>query len=467
MSRKLRAGVGFDGNGLTSGSYADPEMLDIFSAENSVTKWLEFEAALARSESRVGVIPDEAGAEITRAAHELRIDISEMRDEVEFALHPVVPMVRRLAAACESDFGGLVHWGATTQDVMDSGLSLQIREASSLIDSEVVRLMRAAIELAEQHANSAMPGRTHAQHAVPITFGYKVAVWLDELTRTHQAALQDAEQILAIQFGGATGTLAALGSKGLEVREVLAAELGLSVPVVTWHASRDRLLRFGFHCLLLAITCQKIGREVTELQRTEILELEEPFHYGKVGSSTMPHKRNPAMAETLMALGSIAQGEFAGLVTASVQGHERDMAAWQQEWDRLPRLTVFAHRAVQLAAEVLEGLQVNVERMKQNVGISRGLILSESTMMGLAARIGRQEAHELVYDAAMTAHQTGADFFETLRASDLLPSDVDIAGLAERPETLEAAPIFVKDVVDAARAHLDTIREAGLVADDE
>jgi 3-carboxy-cis,cis-muconate cycloisomerase len=450
VTEPIRPGAGFDANELLSGAFASPTMLDVFSATNSVRKWLEFEGSLARAEAAAGVIPAEAAVSISRAASAFQIDIPAMREEVEYAVHPVVPLVRRLSEICEGESGEYVHWGATTQDVMDTGLVLQLREAWTVLDASVRTLIENAAKLAEKHKNTVMPGRTHAQHAVPITFGYKVAVWLDELVRTHASMERDCKEIFSVQFGGAAGTLATLGSAGLEVRAKMAEELDLAVPTITWHTSRDRLLRFGFGCLLFAITAQKIGREIIDLQRTDILELEEPFHLGKVGSSTMPHKRNPSLAETLFTLGAIAQGEFSGLATASVQEHERDMAAWQQEWDRLPRLVVFTHRAVELAGTVLDGLTVNEERMKQNLEMSHGLIHSETIMMSLADEIGRQEAHELVYEVAMRAHENAIPLRDALAQDERLKG-IDIDKLFNRVETLQAAPQLVDAVVASAR----------------
>jgi len=438
--------IGYDSE-LLRDVFVSERMAEIFTFERTLQSWLDVEAALARAEARVGVIPQEAADEITRKAVAANLDLDELRAGLRETLHPVVPMVRLLTEACEGDLGGSIHWGATTQDIMDTGMVLQLRDASVLISAELTRIRAAAASLAERYRSAVMPGRTHGQHAVPITFGYKAAVWVDEADRHIEAFARAAEGIRVVQFGGAAGTLASVGSVGISIRHELAKELDLVEPRITWHVSRDRLTTYAYELASAALFVQRIAREVILLQGTDTSELAEPFHMGKVGSSTMPHKRNPVMCETIWSLAALAQDALRSIMTAAPQAHERDMAAWEIEWEAVPRLCVSTHQAFILAADVLEGLHVDVERMRANVDALNGLIMSEATMMRLAPHLGRQDAHDVVYDAAMRAYE------ENLSMIDLIREDPRLAGLdaaqnlAEPEAVIDAAERLVDDVL--------------------
>ena len=400
-----------------------PEMDRVFSPANEVQKWLDFEAALARVEAAHGLVPTEAAQEITAKASVERLDLDALAEDIRRAVHPIMPFVRAFAAVCDDGHGEYVHWGTTTQDVLDTGLVLRLREADELIRRDLDELVATLRDRAREHRDTPMAGRTHAQHAVPITLGYKLAVWVDELQR-HRATLDRIhDEVFVGQFGGATGTLAALGMVGLDVRRDLMAELGLGEPTISWHVARDRIAHHGFVLTLVASAIERLALEVVALQRDEIGEVFEPFHAGKVGSSTMPHKRNPSMSEALVTLGELVKSDARTALAGLNSLHERDKAVFAVEADYVPRVCRHTHRMIQLATTVVRGLTVDPERMRRNLETSKGQLFSERVMMALATRMGRQTAHDVVYEASMAAFETG----EHLR--DALARDAQVAAV--------------------------------------
>lgn len=394
--------------------FSSEEVGRVFGFEGQVGTWLEFEGALARAQATLGIIPPEAAEEITRQATIANVPPKEYEAIFATTLHPVMPMVRLLTQACAGDLGQYVHWGATTQDVMDTGLVLQLRAVHRDLDALLSRLLQGLLQKAEEYKATPMAGRTHAQHAVPITLGYKLAVYADEVSR-HVRRLRDAAADLeVVQFGGAAGTLASLPTTGLAVRRELAAELGLREPSITWHTSRDRIAAYAFAVASTCQTLQRLAREIMTLQRPEIGEIEEPFHEGKVGSSTMPHKRNPVLAEVTWALARTAAERLPSVMAAMNQEHERDMSFWALEWDAVPRMLDSAMSALKIATPLVEGLRCIEERMARNLDLTEGLILSEALMMGLAESRGRQRAHDLVYDASMRAAEGAGPLMDLL-----------------------------------------------------
>jgi 3-carboxy-cis,cis-muconate cycloisomerase len=399
--------------------FSSEEVGRVFGYEGQIGAWLEFEAALARAQARLGIVPAEAAEEITRQATISNVPVKDYQGLFATTMHPVMPMVRLLTRACSGDLGQYVHWGATTQDVMDTGLVLQIRVVHDVFDGLLSALLTSLMEKAEAHKATAMAGRTHAQHAVPITLGYKLAVYADEVARHLRRAREAAADLEVVQFGGAAGTLASLPTTGLAVRRELAVELGLREPEITWHTSRDRVAAYAFAVASTCMTLQRLAHEIMTLQRPEIAELEEPFHEGKVGSSTMPHKRNPVLAEVTWALARTAAESLSPIMAAMTQEHERDMSFWALEWDAVPRMLDAAVSALKIATPLVEGLRCLDDRMGQNLDLTEGLILSEALMMGLAETRGRQRAHDLVYDASMRSAEGGGTLM------DLLLPDLD------------------------------------------
>jgi 3-carboxy-cis,cis-muconate cycloisomerase len=426
-----------------------PEMERIFGRENEVQKWLDFEAALARAQARHGLIPPTAADEITSKARVELLDLDELKAGIEHAVHPIVPLVRMLADLCEDGAGEYVHWGATTQDVLDTGVVLRLKEAEAAISRDLETLVDTLAGLARTHRATPMAGRTHSQQAIPITFGYKLAVWVDELTR-HLRTLEGLRpEVLVGQLGGATGTLASLGPAGLAVRRDLMRDLELGEPAITWHVARDRLTHLAFVFGLVAASLQRAALEIVTLQRTEVAEVLEPFHDGKVGSSTMPHKRNPVLSETMWTLGELVRNDVRAGLSSLGSLHERDKAVYTVEVDYLPRVCKHTHRLLALAQRVFTGLTVDADRMLANLEAGDGGVFSEHVMMTLAERIGRQRAHDVVYQVAMDAFEQRRHLRDALAAhpvvAEALTPDELAALFAPGPAT-ETAALMV-DVV--------------------
>ena len=409
-------------------------MREVFADKTLLQKWLDYEAALARVQARLGLMPLPAAEEITRKAQADLFDDEAIKRGIDETVHPLVSMIWQLSRLCEGDAGRYVHWGATTQDVMDTAIVLQIRDALTLLDATLNQLIQTCAELARTYRSTAIAGRTHGQQALPTTFGFKVAVWLAELLR-HRTRLTDVRQrVLIGEFAGAVGTLAGLNESGMDsltVQKALMQELDLGVPLIAWHTSRDGIVEFANDVCMIAALMGRIAHEVIDLQKQEFGELEEPFAMGKVGSSTMPHKRNPMLCESVLTLARLCREKAATAVDTLVYNeHERDWASFQMEWAYLPELCVMAHGAMELMARILGGLRVYPDRMRQNLDITNGMLLAERIMFALGEHIGRQHAHDITYECAMHAVETRQSFRVVLSADarvsqHLSPAQID------------------------------------------
>jgi 3-carboxy-cis,cis-muconate cycloisomerase len=396
--------------------YSTPEMHAIFDDARLAGFWLEVEAALARAQARVGVIPRAAAEEIGRAASAAEIDLDALREGTNLVGYPILPLVRRLAAACRGDAGRYVHWGATTQDIMDTANVLQLREALAVLERDLDALAGRLAALARRHRDTVMAGRTHGQHALPITFGFKLAVWVDELRRHAQRLAEMRPRLLRCQFAGAAGTLASLGRQGRAVHHALAEELGLAPAAIAWHTARDGFGEWVAWCGLLTATLGKMANQVASLQQTEFGELEEPFVPGKGSSSTMPQKRNPILCETVAGIARLVAGQVPVMLAAMMPEHERAMGEWHTEWDLIPHVCLLTGAALGHSLAIFEGLRVHAGAMRRNLDLTGGLILAEAVMMRLAEHTGRQRAHDLVYDACLRAGQGGTALRNALLA---------------------------------------------------
>lgn len=397
--------------------FSTAEMRDIFSDRRTVQAWLDVEVALAEAEAELGMIPTDAANAIKDVGDATLYDLADMKREMDRTSHPIVPLVRAIGAKCEGDYGEYVHWGATTQDITDTGTMLQIRDAEAVITSRLEALSDALLDHVVTHAATAMPGRTHGQHAQPITFGYKAAVWLDEVRR-HQTRMDEMRpRLLVGQFGGAVGTLAALGDQGLAVRAKLMEKLELGEPLITWHTARDRLAELISNMAMIAGTCGKIAHEVYVLQKSEVQEVEEPFPDGKVGSSTMPHKRNPAICEGIIALSRTVRSSLPLAFETLIAEHERDKVGLQTEREFIARTISQTDAALAKTVMVTEGLDIRSENMRANLDITKGLTLSEAVMMALSDKLGRQQAHEILYRSCMIAFKEDTTMREALMHS--------------------------------------------------
>jgi 3-carboxy-cis,cis-muconate cycloisomerase len=376
---------------------------DLFAARSTLQHMLDFEAALARAEAASGVIPKTAPASIGLCCKAELYDPQEIAEEAENAGNTAIPLVKLLTAEVkeiDSDAARYVHWGATSQDVIDTGLILQLREAFDLIDRDLAALCATLAKLAEAHRATPIAARTWMQQAVPTTLGLKFAGWLDALHRQRMRTASARTRILALQFGGAAGSLAALGNKGFEVSQALAAELKLPLPDLPWHTERDRIAEAATLFGLLAGTLGKMARDLSLMMQSEVAEVAEPVSPGRGGSSTLPHKRNPVSCASILATATRVPGLVSTMLSAMVQEHERALGGWQAEWDTLPQIVCLTGGALRPMMSLMEGLEINTGRMLLNLEATRGLIYAESVSMLLATRLGKSAAHELMERAS-------------------------------------------------------------------
>jgi len=360
---------------------------------------LDFEAALTRAEAACGLVPAAAVAPIAAACVARAFDLTAIGESARLAGNLAIPMVHLLTAAVkreDPEAARWVHWGATSQDAIDTGLVLQLRAAFDLLDEGCAALEAALVDLAVQHRDTVMAGRTWLQQAVPVTFGLKAAGWLDSLQRQRQRLAETRQRALVLQFGGAAGTLASLGDQGLVVAEALARELNLGLPAVPWHSARDRVVEVGAVVGLLIGSLGKIARDLSLMMQTEVGEVLEPAAEGKGGSSAMPHKRNPVGCATVLANAVRAPGLVSTLYAAMVQEHERGLGNWPAEWDTLPELLRMAAGSLETLQPMLAGLEVRTQRMRRNLEQTQGLLFAERVSMALAETLGKQEAHRVV-----------------------------------------------------------------------
>jgi 3-carboxy-cis,cis-muconate cycloisomerase len=397
--------------------FGPDEMVQLFADEAMVQRYLDVEAALARAQAKLGLVPDTAARAITAAARVENVDWQRLRTRTEIVGYPILPLVEQLSDWCEAGLGQWSHWGATTQDIMDTADVLQMRDALGLIRADLDRVADALARLAEAHVDSVMAGRTHLQHALPITFGYKAATWLSAIDRHRRRLDELAPRYAVVSFSGASGTLASLGAaEGLATQAALADELGLGVPDITWHTIRDNFAEVTGALALIAASLGKIGYDVMLMMQTEIAEVLEPFVPGRGASSTMPQKRNPIAAEMMLAAAKLVREQHSAMLDAMVQDHERATGQWHVEWQALPAAFVLTSGGLRAAVEALEGLEVRPDAMRRVLDSSGGLIVAEAVMMGLAPRIGRQVAHDVVYDCCREVLTGKATFGDALEA---------------------------------------------------
>ncbi|HTE62449.1 MAG TPA: lyase family protein [Solirubrobacteraceae bacterium] len=396
--------------------FGDPEMNAILSLDETVRGWLRAEAALAEAQCAADLLSADATAAIVRAAVPESIDMDALLASARNVGYPILPLVRMIDAAAGSAGQGRVHLGATTQDIMDTGLALQLQRAAARLQQLTQALGDALALLVERERDTVMAARTHAQQAVPTTFGAKIAVFLGEVTRHRERLTSAAERVAFVSLHGAGGTSAALGERAAEVRASMAQRLGLRASAVPWHVARDGIAELGQVSAQLAATTARLGREVVALSRTEIGELAEREGHHRGASSTMPQKTNPIGSEAAIGMAIAAGATSAALLRAMEAGHERAAGEWQVEWHVLPQVLALSAGALATAGEVARELQVRRDAMRSNAGDGRGLIMAEAYMMRLAPTLGRERAHDLVYEAAQQARGDGLDLEGALRA---------------------------------------------------
>ncbi|MDB5082653.1 MAG: 3-carboxy-cis,cis-muconate cycloisomerase [Chloroflexi bacterium] len=412
--------------------FSTPAMSEAFSAPAHVKAMLAFEAGLALAEARAGIIPPEAARAIAAGCRVELFDITSLYREAALAGTPAIPLVRMLTAQVEGEAKKFVHWGATSQDAIDTALVLQMREGLHLLIEGLFAIAEDCANLADKHRQTLMPGRTLLQQALPITFGLKAARWLALVTRQLDALQGHCDRTLAVQLGGAAGTLASLGPKGLEVVEFLAEELKLAVPDLPWHTERDRVGEIAGTLGVVAGAMGKIGNDLVLLAQTEIAEASEGAAPGKGGSSAMPHKRNPVDVTAALAAYRLAVGVVPVLLNAMVQEHERAVGGWQAEWAAIPELFRYTARAVEGIRGAVGNLQVDAARMEANLNLTRGLVMAEALTMALAQKVGRAEAYPIVQAACKLVAGSDKDLRQVaqedvrIRAA-LTPEEIDRA----------------------------------------
>lgn len=377
--------------------------------------WLKVEAALAGAQGELGVIPPSAAATIGAKADAALFDRDRLAQEIAFTQHPLVPVLHQLEALCGEPAAGYIHWGATTQNIADAACSLQMAATHRLLMGELDAAIASLARIAVAHRSTVMAGRTHGQHALPMTFGFKVAGWIDELDRDRSRLGGRFSSSFAISMSGAIGTFGATGRIGREVERRVAERLGLQASGGQMRSSYDRVADYCNALGLLAGTAQKIGQEVAFMQRTEIGEVSEAFHMGKVGSSTMAQKRNPATALLLVSLSRLLRGRVPLVLEAAVRMDEGDSSASNVTDVLLPEIGVIALSVAEKLARLACGLGVDPVAMRRNLDLSSGLITAETVMMGLSRTMGRHEAHHLLYEAAQRARSEDVPFATAIR----------------------------------------------------
>ncbi|MPZ58992.1 MAG: 3-carboxy-cis,cis-muconate cycloisomerase [Rhizobiales bacterium] len=408
--------------------FTTAEMRDVFSDERRTGCYLEIEAALARVQGRLGIIPPEAAREIDAKCRVQNIDFARLKQQTERIGYPILGVVQQIVALCKDGLGEWCHWGATTQDITDTATVMQIRAALDLVEADMEAIAASLADLSRRYRDTPMAGRSNLQQAVPITFGYKMATLLAAMQRHRERLVELRKRVLVGEFAGAAGTLSSLGKDGLKVQEGLMRELNLGQPEIAWHTVRDRIGEVGCFLGLVTGTLGKISMDVKLLMQTEVAEVLEPFHEGRGSSSTMPQKRNPVASLYIHANAAVVRQHVAALLEAAVADHERSTGPWEIEWIVLPEIFLLAAGALRQARDLVGGLQVDAERMRANLDLTRGMVVSEAVMMGLGPHLGRQRAHDLVYDICRKVTMTGPSLL------DLLAEEPEIAPYLSRAE---------------------------------
>lgn len=410
---------------IQSHIYSTPELLEIFDEKNRFDRWLRFEAALALSQAELGIIPEKAAEEISRKAHIELLDPVGMTQAYTQNRNSLIPVIDALRSICTDDFGEYVHFGVTTQDVLDTGQILEIKEILSVLYRDLRRLEAFLITHVQQHKNTIMIGRTHGQQALPITFGFKVSVWLAEVRRHIERIKSLAGRVLIGQMSGAVGSMAALGSEAEEVAARTMARLGLGSSVLTWHSSRDNIAETGSCFAMITTTCEKIANEIFQLGKTEMGELQESPFQKTGGSSTMPHKKNPVLCQRIAVMATHVRSLASVVMESMSHEHERDVRRLWAEWLAMPQISIYTGTALYYMCDVIEHLSVNEEAMKKNLGLKKEKVLSEWLQFRLAPELGRKQAQKKLKEIFHKQEQYGGSI------EDLLANDPDTAQLLD------------------------------------
>lgn len=383
--------------------FSDARMRHVWSDENRTAKYLDIERALAKVQGELGLIPKEAADEIVKNCELSMIDWDKLKAKTEQIGYPIIAVVNQINANCRDRLGEYCHWGATTQDITDTATVLQMREGLALVEQDLNDISDALASLAARYRDTPIIGRSNLQQATPITFGYKMASILAGIERHRERLQQLKPRVFMGEFGGASGTLSSLETGAMETQAALMKELGLAQPLISWHTVRDTVAEVGAFLGLVGGSLGKIAMDVKLLMQTEVAEVFEPYAPGRGSSSTMPQKRNPISCLYIHANISVARQHAAALMDAMVADHERSTGPWEIEWVVLPEIFCLMSGALKQTKFVLQGLEVDAGRMRANMDITNGLVMSEAVMMGLGPYLGREYAHDLVYDLCRQA----------------------------------------------------------------
>ena len=435
--------------------WSTDELRAIFNDHNRVQKWLDFEAAFAIEQGELGIIPKAAAADIAANARISKIDIDAVAAEIRRIKHPLVPAVKAVQKLCRGDHGEYIHFGPTTQDVLDTAVMLQIKEAHAIYLRDMKAIGRALVKLCEAHRDTPMVGRSHGVQALPITFGHKAAIWLSEMGRHYERMRQLEPRVFVGGMVGAVGTQASFGPKAKELEIRVMKRLGLGVADINWQPARDRFAEYVNALGLISSTLAKIANEIIILEHTEIGELYEPFSAGKVGSATMPHKRNPSSCEAVVGASRALRYNVPYMLESMLIEHERDGSAWRGEWKAIPESCLIMGGMLAIMKYVLEGLHVDAKQMRDNLDRLGGFLLSERVMFVLSDKVGKQTAHDLVYEISMHGIENNVSFEAALMQNAQVKAALSVAELkaALDPTTyVGRAPEIVDEVVAAQRA---------------
>lgn len=441
---------------FVTGHWFSSDAKQVWSDVATLQSWLDVEAALAGAQAELGVIPAEAARIISSKADAGLFDLQRLSADIAFVQHPLVPVLRHFEELCGEPAAGFIHWGATTQNIFDTASSLQMVRTHGQLVGHLDVTIAALSKLALEHKATVMPGRTHGQHALPMTFGFKVAAWIDELDRDRSRLIERVTSSFTACMGGAIGTFAAMGPVGRAVETRMAQRLGLLPSGLPTRSSYDRVNDYVSALGLVASTVQRIAQDIVFMQRTEIGEVSEAFHMGKVGSSTMAQKRNPATAQLLISLTRMLRARVPPSLEAMVRMDEGDSSATNLADTLLPEIAIIATSVTETIASLAQGLVVHPEAMLRNLGLSNGLIASEAVMMRLTRLMGRHEAHHLLYEAAQRSQSDNVPFLKSISEHPLfekyeLPED--LAQALDASAYVGESAAITSEVVDRASGH--------------
>ncbi|KAI0411294.1 adenylosuccinate lyase [Xylaria grammica] len=441
--------------------FGTQEIRTVFTDEAYVGRLIEVEAALARAESKVGVIPEEAGEIITKALNTAVLDYDLLADQTDIVGYPVLPLVEQLVKNVPQEMAKYIHWGATTQDIMDDASILQIQSGLQIVKRELEKLISALQSLSSQYRDTPMAGRTHLQHALPCTFGYKCAIYLSSIVRHLERLREIEKRCLLVQFGGAAGTLASLGADdtGVKVRSQLAKELGLRDPPITWHVTRDTIAEILNFLALVGGSLGKIAYDIIIMSSNELGEVSEPFVPHRGASSTMPQKRNPISSEVILAASKLLRANAGLGLDAMVVDFERASGPWHLEWVAVPEAFILAVGALHQTNFAMGGLVVNTGAMWDNLCSTRGLIVGEAVMMALAPFLGRQPAHDVIYAACTESIENKKSLLEVLEGKPEVTAHLSaekLASLCDPRQYLGASQLMVDGMLKiVAQSHVN------------